>query len=119
MLISAVAMAIAVPGAANAMDVATWLTRAEALKAKGVLALASRDYKVLEGEIRTNAAALKQERLAAQAAGRRPAYCPPGKADLTSDEVFAGFSAVPVAQRARTPVIDALRTTLARKYPCS
>jgi hypothetical protein len=117
-LISAVALAVAVPGAACAMDVATWLAKAEALKAKGVLALASKDYKLLEGEIKTNAGVLKQERLAAVAAGRKPAYCPPDKANLNQKEVFDGLSAVPAAQRARTPVIDALRSTLAHKYPC-
>ena len=32
MLIAVLALAVAAPGAANAMDVATWLTRAEALR---------------------------------------------------------------------------------------
>jgi hypothetical protein len=118
LLVAVVALVLIVPCAASAMDVATWLAKAEALKAKGVLALANKDYKLLEGEIKTNAGVLKQERMAAVAAGRKPAYCPPEKANLNQQEVFDGFNAVPAAQRPRTPVIDALRLTLAKKYPC-
>ena len=114
----AAVLVVAAPGAASAMDVATWLAKADALKAKGAGALLSKDYKLLQGEIRSNGAALRAEREAAKAAGQRQAYCATGKVDLNSDEVMVMMRAVPEAQRARTPVKDALRAGLARKYPC-
>ena len=117
-ILAVAAVILAAPGAAFAMDVATWLAKADALKAKGVGALLSKDYKLLETEIRSNGAALRAEREAAKAAGRQPAYCAAGKVALSSDEVVVMLRAVPEAQRARTPVKDALRAGLARKYPC-
>jgi hypothetical protein len=117
-ILALAALVLAIPCAANAMDVATWLAKADALDAKGVGALLSKDYKLLETEIRSNAALLKSEREAAKAAGKRPAYCPPGKVALKSSEIIAMMRAIPEAQRARTPVKDALRAGLGRKYPC-
>ena len=117
-IFAAATFILAAPGTAFAMDVATWLAKADALEAKGVGALMSKDYKVVKAEIETSAAALKAEREAAKAAGKRQAYCPPGKVSLKSDEVIAMMRAVPEAQRARTQVKDALRAGLARKHPC-
>jgi hypothetical protein len=114
----AIAMAAALAPAANAMDVATWLSRAEVLKAKGVPALFTSEYKVLQAEIKAGAATLEQERAAALAAGRPAAYCPSGKPTLSREEVFDGLGRVPAADRPSTDVTDALRTVLARKYPC-
>jgi hypothetical protein len=117
-VLAVTALVVAFPAAAAAMDVTTWLAKADALKAKGAGALLSKDYKLLQSEIKSNAAALKAEREAAQAAGRKPAYCSAGKIGLDRDEVMAILRAVPEAQRARTQVKDALRAGLARKYPC-
>ena len=117
-LLAAVMLAVVPLGAAQAMDVATFLAKADALQKKGMLALMSSDYKLLKAEIESNALALRAERLAAQRAHRRPAYCPPAKQSLNSSEILAAFRTVPVAQRARTPVKDALRALLVRKYPC-
>jgi len=117
-LLAAGLLAIAATAAANAMDVATYLAKADALRQRGMTAMFSSEARELQAEIRTSGAALKQERLAAQRAGRRPAYCPPGPASLSVEEIFAAMNAVPPARRARTPVKDALRAAFARKYPC-
>ena len=117
-LLAAVLLATVPLSAAQAMDVATFLAKADALKAKGMMALFSSDYKTLKAEIVANSQILRNERLAAERAHRRPAYCPPAKSGLDSDEILASFRTVPAAQRARTPVKDALRALLARKYPC-
>ena len=66
----------------------------------------------------TQAAALRAERLAAEKAGRRPAYCPPAKPVLTAQEVLAAFRTIPVARRPQIQVKDALRALNARKFPC-
>ena len=70
---------IALPVAAlQAMTVAVFLEKADALKSRGALALFSSDLRLLKSEVTTAGAALRAERLAAERAGRRPAYCPPG-----------------------------------------
>lgn len=117
-LLAALMLAIVPLGAAQAMDVATFLVKADAVQKKGMLALVSSDYKLLKGEIATQAAALRAERLAAERARRKPAYCPPAKQSLTAQEVVAAFRTIPAAQRARVQVKDALRALMARKYPC-
>jgi hypothetical protein len=78
----------------------------------------SSDYKLLKNEIVAQSQVLRSERLAAQRAGRKPAYCPPEKTGLKSDEILAAFRSIPAAQQPRIDVKDALRALLARKYPC-
>jgi hypothetical protein len=108
----------AVPAAASAMDVTTFLAKADALEKKGMLALMSSDYKLLKGEVETASGALRAERLAAERAHQKGAYCPPANSGLNSDEILAAFRTIPAAQRPRIQVKDALRALLARKYPC-
>jgi hypothetical protein len=101
---------------ASAMDLATYVRLGEGLKSKGPLAPFSRDYKILMAELQASSKAIKQERLAALAAGRKPAYCPTSGINLM--EVFSAFQAVPPAQRARLQVKDALRKFYVKKFPC-
>jgi hypothetical protein len=105
---------------ADAMPVSTFLQKADALQAKGMLALFASDYKILKTEVTNAIAQLRAERLAARAAGKRPAYCPAGDhGSLNSDELLAAFRTIPPAVAARTEVKDALRALLARKFPCA
>ena len=113
-----VALLAAVPAGAEAMDVKTFLTRAEAVKKKGMLALFSSELEALKAEIRTQATSLKAERAAARAAGRPQAYCPPEQAALDQNEILASFQAIPEAQKSRIQVRDALKALLVKKYPC-
>ena len=117
LLVAGIAGLVAV-SAANAMDVGTFLAKAGTLQERGVLAVFASEYGELQAEIRTSYASLKQERLAARGAGRRPAYCPPDPASLTMPEMLAAMTNVPTARRAHVQVRDALRAALARKYPC-
>ena len=114
------ALAVVIPlGALQAMSVATFLDKADALQRRGAFALFSSDIGLLKGEINDAGAALRAERLAATRAGRRPAFCPPGeRATVNSNELLAHFRAIPPAQRAHIEVRDALRGFLARKYTC-
>jgi hypothetical protein len=117
-LLAAALLAVLPLAAADAMDVATFLAKADALQKKGMMALMSSDYKLLKNEIIAHSQTLRNERLAAQRAGRKPAYCPPAKQGLNSNEILTAFRSIPAAQRPRTDVKDALRALLARKYPC-
>jgi len=113
------ALLIALPAALQAMTVAVFLEKAEALRSRGALAMFSSDLGLLKSEVRTAAAAVRAERLAAERAGRRPAFCPPaGQGRLDSDELLRHFQSIPPAQRARMEVRDGLRSLLIRKYPC-
>ena len=72
-LLAAVLLAVVPLGAAQAMDVATFLAKADALQKKGMMALMSSDYKLLKNEIVAHSQTLRAERLAAERAHRRPA----------------------------------------------
>jgi hypothetical protein len=117
-LLAAATLCLVSVSAANAMDVGTFLAKAAILQDRGVLAMFASEYGELRDEIRSSFAALKQERLAAQAAGRRPVYCPPGSPRLTTEEIMAAMLAVPPARRTHVQVRGAVRAAFARKYPC-
>ena len=108
----------AAPTAAAAMDVGTFLAKADALRKKGVLALWSDDYGLLKGEVVQATQALRLEQASARKSGRKPAFCAPESARLQRDEILSHFRSIPKAQQARTQVKDALRGLLARKHPC-
>jgi hypothetical protein len=103
---------------AAAMPVSTFLAKADRLQSKGPFAMFSGDMKLLQNAIKADAAALRAERAAAQAAGKRPAYCPPGPVKMGVKEVMGAMRAVPPAQRARTDTKDALRAYFAGRFPC-
>ena len=104
---------------AQTMPAATFLAKAEALKKKGALALFSSDMGLLKKEMAGSANVLRTERLAAQKAGRKPAYCPPAKqSGLSPDEIIGHFRSIPPAQLQRMQVKDGFRGLLAKKYPC-
>ena len=117
-VVAALALVIMPMTAASAMDVATFLAKANRLKSKGPFALMSSDFKLLTGEVTTASKSLRAERLALESAGKRGAWCPPQKSSMDSNEILAAMEAVPPAQRRSTEVRTALRGLLIRKYPC-
>ncbi|HEY0027024.1 MAG TPA: hypothetical protein VGC35_04070 [Allosphingosinicella sp.] len=117
-LFAAVLLTVCPLGAAHAMDVATFLAKADALEKKGMMALFSSDYKVLKAEAEAAGSQLRAERAAAQKAGRKAAYCPPAKSELGAKELLGYLRTIPAARRPRMQLKDGLRGLLARKYPC-
>jgi hypothetical protein len=103
--------------AAGDMSVATFLAKADALRAKGPFALMSSDYKLLkaEGEAAGQAygARLRQER----AAGR-PSSCPPRGIRPGSNLVLAHLRSYPVAARPSTTMRTAMADYFIKTYPC-
>ena len=111
----AVLLGLGLATAAEAMSVAEFLGRADALRAKGAMALFSgSEIKRLKDEVVGAVSGLRDERLAAERAGRTPAYCPPAKGGLSSTEMLDAFRALPSEQRARL----SLRGHFRRKFPC-
>jgi surface antigen len=110
-------LALAAP--ASAMPVSTFLVKADALQKKGPLAVFSGDLKLLMNQIKSDSAQLRDENRALAAAGKRKAYCTPaGGVSLTNQDVLGAMQAVPVPQRASTSTKQAMRSYLARRYPC-
>jgi hypothetical protein len=102
------------------MSVAEFLQRSDALKAKGALALFSSELGQLRKEVTTAGEQLRAERLAAERAGRKPAYCPKAAAaQMDSDQLLAVMRAVPPADRPKLQVKEALRRHFVRTQPCA
>ena len=93
--------ALVLPASAQAMSVAEFLAKANALKAKGFLAIGSSDIKLLRTEVERASDAYRSDLASAKAAGRAPHSCPPpkGKAKIGSNELMAEFEAIPAAKR--------------------
>jgi hypothetical protein len=103
---------------AAAMDVATFLRYADALERMGVRAPFASEGPLVMNELNDSNRALRAERVAAQAAGRRPGYCPETHARAGPQEVVAALRRIPPARRPGIEVRDALRAFYARRYPC-
>jgi hypothetical protein len=111
----------AVPGAAQAqsMNAETFFKKAQTLRAKGPLALISRDLKPMIREAKAAGLKARAARLAAVAAGRTPRYCPPkGSKRLGNEEFMRGMAAIPLAERLSIDLTEAITRILVRKYPC-
>lgn len=113
-------MALAlVPTLAAAMTVDTFLAKARALQAKGVLAATSRDVGEIRGEIATAAQVYRAQVEADRVAGKPPRSCPPprGKANIDARTLTADFAALPAADRSQS-VTTAFQAMMQRRYPC-
>ena len=112
---------LAVPAAASAqsMNAQSFYTKALVLKAKGPLALMSRDLKPMVNEAKAAGLKARTSRLAAVAAGKQPRYCPPkGSKRLGTEEFLDGMAAIPAAERTKIDMAEAMTRILVRKFPC-
>jgi hypothetical protein len=111
---------LAMPFAAGAMTVAEFLAKAEALKAKGMMAMMSSDLPVVRGEMQAATTAYRADVDAARAKGITTLGCPPpkGQAKLSSDVIMADLAAIPKAVQQRTTVKAGLYALMAKRFPC-
>lgn len=115
----AFAAAAAPAAAGSTMSVATFLSKAEALKKKGPLALFSGDVRLLTGQVKIDAAAIRAERMAAEKEGKPVNHCPPASGvRMTDKDILSAMEAVPARNRAHTSTTQALKAYLARRFPC-
>lgn len=112
-------MAFAAPllAAPGDMSVATFLGKADALKAKGAAALFSSDIKVLRTEGQAAGAAYKA-RLQAERAAGKPSSCPPKDTKVNSDKLLAFLRTYPEPARPRVSMNQAMADYFIRNYPC-
>jgi hypothetical protein len=111
---------LATPLAANAMTVADFLAKAEALKAKGMMAMMSSDLPVVRGEMQAATSAYRADVDAARAKGITTFGCPPpkGQAKISSDDIMADLASIPKAVQQRTTVKAGLYAIMAKRFPC-
>lgn len=108
------------PAMAQTMNAEEFHRRATALKKKGAMALFSGgEIKALMQEGQASGEAARQQRLAAEKAGRPQRYCPPaGPQKMSSDEYMQRLGAIPVAERTRIDMTEATIRIMAAKFPC-
>ena len=113
---AAAGFALALPIAAQAMTVAEFLGKAEALQARGFTAMFSSDIGLLKAEIKSASTAYRAD----VDAGRPPRSCPPPKGTVktSSDELLAAFRTLPVAERTRLSVRSAFANYMVKRFPC-
>lgn len=110
-------MLVAVP--AEAMSVAEFLAKVNALKAKGAMAMFSSDIGLLKQEMEGASAAYRADLATAVAAGKQPSSCPPpkGQVKMGSSELIAAFEKIPPAQRGIS-VKQAFAAMMQQRFPC-
>ena len=116
-LFACLALAAPVLAAPGDMNVATFLAKADALKAKGVTAMFSSDLKLLRTEGQAAGANYKV-RLNAERATGKPSSCPPKGTKVDSDKLLAFLRTYPEPVRPRVSMKQAMADYFIRTYPC-
>lgn len=113
------ALALAAPALATGgeMSVATFLAKADALKARGIMALGSSDIGLLRTEGQAAGQAYKL-RLEAERKAGNPSSCPPKGTRPSSDQIMAHLRTYPEPARPRTTMKAAIADYFIRTYPC-
>ena len=104
--------------ASGDMSVATFLSKAEALKAKGLGAIGSPDIRLLRTQADAGGASYKARIEADRKAGREPHSCPPKKAKMDADQFLSHLRSYPAVERARTTITTAIFDVMKKRYPC-
>lgn len=115
--LSIIVIAAPVLAAAGDMSVATFLAKAEALKAKGALALFDPDVNLLQTEGKA-AGQTYRNRLVRERAAGKPSSCPPQGVKLDSDKLIVHLKTYPVARRGSITMNTAMADYFIKTYPC-
>ena len=106
--------AFAIPGD---MSVAVFLAKADALRAKGPLALFSSDIKLLKSEGLAAGQAYRAQLVRERAQGN-PSSCPPKGTRIDSDQLIGHLRSYPAAARPGTPMRTAIADFFIKTFPC-
>jgi hypothetical protein len=111
--------AIISAGAASAhMPADAFLKKADALRARGPIALLSPDLKRLQAAAENAGDELHKEHAAELAAGGRKDYCSPASTYLRPRELLQGLHAIPATKLEHMDIKQAMRAIFERNYPC-
>jgi hypothetical protein len=119
-LAAILAVCISVPAASapGDMTISTFLAKADALKAKGILAMASSDLGLLKAEGKAAGEAYRARIKSDSAKGLPPHSCPPAKSSINSNDLLNHFRSYPVAQRQQISVRTGFADMMKKRYPC-
>ena len=106
--------ALAAPGD---ISVASFLAKADALRAKGAMALFSSDYKLLQSEGKAAGKAYRL-RLNDERAAGKPSSCPPQPAPVNSNTLLAHLRTYPAEHRGHTSLKTAMADLFIKTWPC-
>lgn len=111
-------LALAMPAqAAGDMMAATFLAKAEALLAKGPMALFSSDVGLLKREAAAARSAYLGQLRAERVRGA-PSSCPPDRVDISQSMMMAQLRSYTPAQRTATPMRTVMADLYKRNWPC-
>ena len=100
------------------MKISVFLAKADALKAKGVMALASSDVGLLKAEGKAAGESYRARIKSDKVNNLAPHSCPPVKAAVSSDDLLAHFRSYPAAQRQQISVRTGFAEMMKKRYPC-
>ncbi|MBB3859819.1 hypothetical protein GGQ88_001080 [Novosphingobium hassiacum] len=103
--------------ASDDVSVGAFLSRANALKEKGIGAIFSSEIKALR-DLGTKAGSDYRARLKRERASGRPSSCPPPNVKMDSNQFLAFLETYPVAARERVTLSTAVGDLFARNWPC-
>ena len=120
-LIAILAICISVPAvsAPGDMKISTFLAKADALKAKGLLAMASSDIGILKTEGKAAGEAYRARIKSDKAKSLAPHSCPPAKSSISSDDLLNHFRSYPAAQRQQISVRAGFADMMKKRFPCT
>ncbi len=112
--LAAVVLGLVAAPAHAEMSVGTFVTKADALKKKGVMAMMSSDIGLLKREMGAVTVAYRNDIKSARTSGKPPHSCPPAKGSMSSDDLIAHFRTLP----ANTAIKTGFYGLMKKKYPC-
>jgi hypothetical protein len=117
--VAIIGLTLTVPATAapGDMNVATFLAKANALKAKGFTAMFSSDIGLLKSEAMAAGQAYKARLMQERASGR-PSSCPPQGTKVGSGHFMAHLESYPVASRQSTSLKTAIADMFSKRFPC-
>lgn len=100
------------------MSAEAFSRRADALRARGPIALLSPDLKHLQAAAEAAGDELHEEHAAELAAGGHKDYCSPTSTYLRPRELIEGMHAIPATKLEHMDLKQAMRAIFERNYPC-
>lgn len=100
------------------MKISAFLAKADALKAKGIMALGSSDIALLKSEGKAAGGAYRARIKSDKAQNLPPHSCPPAKAAVGSDDLLSHFRSYPAVQRQQVSVRTGFADLMKKQYPC-
>lgn len=116
-LAGSLALASPLLAAHGDMSVAAFLGKADALKAKGPMALFSSDIGVLKSEGQAAGEAYRA-RLQNERAAGKPSSCPPKGTKVNSDKLLDHLRTYPAPTRPKVSMKQAMADYFIKTYPC-